>query len=144
MTDSSTATSYMTAKFFADSNVVLYTIGKDPRKAEIARTILARRPVISTQVVNESINVCLRKLSFAREQAYTFGRAVMDRSEVLAVDEATLDRAAALAIRYQLSHWDALIMAAALLGGCDTLYSEDLQHGQLFEDKLRVVNPFIT
>lgn len=99
----------MTAKFFADSNVVLYTIGKDPRKTEIARAILARRPVISTQVVNESINVCLRKLSFAREQAYVFGRAVMDRSEVLAVDEPTLDRAAALAIRHQLSHWDALI-----------------------------------
>ena len=107
----------MTAKFFADSNVVLYSIGKDPRKAEIARAIIARRPVISTQVVNESINVCLRKLSFAREQAYAFGRAVMDRSEVLAVDEHTLDRAAALAIRYQLSHWDALIVAAAQLGG---------------------------
>ena len=133
----------MTEKFFADSNIVLYTIGKDPRKAEIARGILARRPVISTQVVNESINVCLRKLSFSREQAYAFGRLVMDRTEVLAVDEPTLDKAAALAIRYQLSHWDALIIAAALLGGCDTLYSEDLQHGQLFEDGLRVVNPFI-
>ena len=134
----------MTAQFFADSNVVLYSIGKDPRKAEIARAIIARRPVIGTQVVNEAISVCLRKLSFARVQAYTFGRAVMDRSEVLAVDEPTLDRAAALAIRYQLSHWDALIIAAAVLGGCDTLYSEDLQHGQLFEDSLRVMNPFIS
>jgi len=59
------------------------------------------------------------------------------------VDEAVLDRAAAVAIRYQLSHWDALIIASALLAGRDTLYSEDLQHGQVFDEQLAVVNPFL-
>jgi predicted nucleic acid-binding protein len=67
----------------------------------------------------------------------------MDRTEVLSLDESTVDQAAALAIRYQLSHWDALIVAAALLAGCDTLYSEDLQHGQVFDERLTVVNPFL-
>jgi predicted nucleic acid-binding protein len=60
----------MTAKSFADSNVVLYTIGKDVRKADI-------------QVVNECVSVCLRKLSFTREYAYAFARTLMDRTEVL-------------------------------------------------------------
>jgi predicted nucleic acid-binding protein len=121
----------MTAKSFVDTNVVLYTIGKDARKADIARDLVGAQPAISAQVVNESINVCLRKLSFTREKAYAFGRTVMDQTEVLALDEATIDRAAAVATRYQLSHWDALIVASALLAGCDTLYSEDLQHGQI-------------
>ena len=67
----------------------------------------------------------------------------MDQTEVLPLDEATLDRAAAVAIRCQLSHWDALIVASALLAGCDTLYSEDLQHGQVFDKQLTVVNPFL-
>lgn len=133
----------MTAKSFVDTNVVLYTIGKDARKAEIARELVGAQPAISTQVVNESISVCLRKLSFTREMAYAFGRTVMDQTEVLALDEATIDRAAAVATRYQLSHWDALIVASALLAGCDTLYSEDLQHGQVFDEQLTVVNPFL-
>jgi predicted nucleic acid-binding protein len=62
---------------------------------------------------------------------------------VLPLDEATLDLAATLAIRHQLSHWDALIVASALLARCDTLYSEDLQHGQVFDEQLTVVNPFL-
>lgn len=133
----------MTAKSFVDSNVVLYTIGKDARKAGIARGIVSGQPALSTQVVNECVSVCLRKLSFTREEAYAFGRALMDRTEVLPVDEPTVDQAAALAIRYQLSHWDALIVASALLADCDSLYSEDLQHGQVFDQRLRVINPFL-
>jgi predicted nucleic acid-binding protein len=133
----------MTAKSFADSNVVLYTIGKDARKADIARHLIAGQPAISVQVVNECVSVCLRKLSFTREQAYAFARTLMDRTDVLSLDESTVDQAAVLAIRYQLSHWDALIVASALLAGCDTLYSEDLQHGQVFDDQLTVVNPFL-
>lgn len=133
----------MTARSFVDSNIVLYVIGRDAGKAVVARELIAARPILSTQVINECISVCLRKLGFTREQAYTFGRALMDRSDVRSVDESTLDRAAELAVRYQLSHWDALIVAAAILAGCETLYSEDLQHGQVFEQRLTVKNPFL-
>ena len=47
-----------------------------------------------------------------------------------------------VAVRYQLSHWDALIVAAALEAGCDLLYSEDMQHEQLFDGRVKVKNPF--
>lgn len=134
----------MTAKCFADTNIVLYTIGQDTRKAGIARSIVSARPMVSAQVINESVNVCLRKLDFDREKAYAFADNVMQRTDVLPVDEATIRKSAELAIRYQLSNWDALIAAAALLAGCDSLYSEDMQHGQVFESQLTVVNPFIT
>jgi AraC-like DNA-binding protein len=69
----------MTAKSFVDTNVVLYTIGKDTHKADIARELVGAQPSISTQVVNESISVCLRKLSFTREKAYAFGCTLMDQ-----------------------------------------------------------------
>lgn len=49
--------------------------------------------------------------------SYAFARTLMDRTDVLSLDESTVDQAAAPAIRYQLSHWDALIVAAALQHG---------------------------
>jgi predicted nucleic acid-binding protein len=132
----------MTAKCFADTNIILYTIGQDTHKAGVARGIVANRPLVSSQVINESISVCLRKLGFDRVKAYAFADNVMRRTDVLPVDEATIRKSAELAIRYQLSNWDALIAAAALLASCDSLYSEDMQNGQVFEGQLTVVNPF--
>jgi hypothetical protein len=57
----------------------------------------------------------------------------------VAVGADTIREAIRLAARYQLSHWDSLIVAAAMLAGCETLYSEDLQHNQLFEGRLRII-----
>lgn len=131
----------MTAKVFADTNVVLYTIGQDVQKASIARRIIAAHPKVSTQVINEATSVCLRKLGFNREQAYSFADEVMRRTEVLPVDELVTRKGAELAIRFQLSNWDALIVAAAVLAGCEKLYSEDLQHGQVIEG-VTIENPF--
>jgi predicted nucleic acid-binding protein len=47
-----------------------------------------------------------------------------------------------LNIRHHLSYWDSLIIAAALEANCAILYSEDRQHGQLFNNQLTIVNPF--
>jgi len=67
---------------------------------------------------------------------------LIDLCEVVPVSADTIREAIRLAARYQLSHWDSLIVAAAVLAGCETLYSEDMQHNQQFEDRLRVTNPF--
>jgi predicted nucleic acid-binding protein len=61
---------------------------------------------------------------------------------VEAVTEDTHDRALALVERYGFSFYDALLIAAALHAGCSRLYSEDLQHGQLIDRQLRILNPF--
>lgn len=53
-----------------------------------------------------------------------------------------LETAWSLQTRYGFSWRDAMIVAAALNSGCDTLLSEDLQHGQIIDDKLRLINPF--
>ncbi len=132
----------MTDKPFLDTNIVLYTIGQDKLKTEVARGLVATAPFVSAQVINECVNVCLQKFGFSRDRAYAFADNVMRRTNVLPLDEAVIRKSAEIAIRQQISNWDALIVAAALLADCDTLYSEDMQHGQVFEGSLTVINPF--
>jgi predicted nucleic acid-binding protein len=141
--DISTGMPVMTGLIFADTNLVLYTIGKDARKKAIAREILAGRPVVSVQVINEAVNVCLRRFAFTRERAYAFADILMRRTDMRPLDEATIRKSAEIAIRYRFSNWDSLIIAAALLANCDTLNSEDMQHGQVIDDTLTIVNPFL-
>lgn len=133
----------MTGLVFADTNLVLYTIGKDARKKAIAREILTKRPVISAQVIKEAVNICQRRFGFTRERSYAFADIVMRRTDMRPLDEPTIRKSAEIAIRYQFSNWDSLIIAAALLADCDVLYSEDMQHGQVIESSLTIINPFV-
>jgi predicted nucleic acid-binding protein len=87
--------------------------------------------------------VCLRRFKFTREQAYRFAERVMQKTDVLPVDENTIRKSAEIALRYQFSNWDSLIIAAALLADCTILYSEDMQHSQVIEKKLVIINPFV-
>jgi predicted nucleic acid-binding protein len=132
----------MTAKSFADTNIVIYAEGSDVTKAQRAIAILESNPLISSQMVNETVATLTRKYGFTLPEAHEVASSLLDLCEVVPVDADTIREAIRLAARYQLSHWDSLIVAAALLAKCGTLYSEDLQHNQLFEQRLRVVNPF--
>lgn len=80
----------MTGLIFVDTNLVLYTLGKDAHKKAIARQILAVHPILSAQVINETINVCLRRFKFTRERAYAFADIVMHRTDVRSIDETTI------------------------------------------------------
>lgn len=131
-----------TAKCFADTNVAIYAVDTDVAKREKALAVLASRPVISTQVINEYLNVLLVKRKLDRASANELARALMSTCDVAAVTPDITELAMSIGERYQVSHWDALIVAAALATGCDTLYSEDLQNGQVFEGRLTVKNPF--
>jgi predicted nucleic acid-binding protein len=132
----------MTVRAFADSNVAIYCESDDGEKTRVAVRIIRDRPVISTQVVNETIAVLVRKYGFSRPDANSVAAALMEKCEVVPVDEGTVRDAMDLAGSHRLSHWDALIVAAAARAGCDTLYSEDFQDGQVFSGRLTVVNPF--
>lgn len=84
----------MTDLVFVDTNLVLYTLDEDAHKKAVARNLLAKRPLVSAQVINEAVNVCLRRFKFSREQAYNFADAVMRRTDVLAIDETTIRKSA--------------------------------------------------
>jgi len=128
---------------FADTNIAVYAESDDGEKSKRARSILESSPVISTQVVNETIAALTGKYGFSKSDAHEVADALMDLCEVVSVDEGTVREAMKLAVRYQLSHWDALIVAAAIQASCDLIYSEDMQHEQVFDDRVSVKNPFI-
>jgi len=127
---------------FFDTNVVLYLLSADTAKADRAEELLALGGTISVQVLNEFAAVASRKL----RMSWTEIREVLAQVRaVCAVEPLTLEtheRALRIAVRYRLSIYDALIVAAALLAKCQTLHSEDLQDGQVVERQLTIRNPF--
>lgn len=127
---------------FADTNIVVYAYGVDPVKIAPAKAIVSAAPVISTQVINEFHNVARRKLGLDMPTRHRVATDLLQSCRVIAVDQAIVAAAMQIEARYQVSYWDALILAAALAAGCDTLFSEDMQDGQLFEGRLAVRNPF--
>ena len=132
----------MTAKCFADTNIAIYALDADASKRDTALAILAQRPTISTQVVNEYLNVLLKKHKCNRASANELARALMTACDVASVTPDMTELAMILGEQHLINHWDAVIVAAALAMGCETLYSEDLQDGQVFEERLMVKNPF--
>lgn len=127
---------------FADTNVLLYLLSPDARKAERAEQVLAGRVVVSVQVLNEFANVARRKAGMDWLPLTQLLADVRQFAEVRPLTLSTHESALLLAARYQLAWYDALIAAAALEAGCDTLLSEDLQDGQVLEKQLTVRNPF--
>lgn len=126
---------------FADTNVVLYLLD-DGQKADRAEVILGQAPRISVQVLNEAVVNCRRKAGLSWEETAAFLAGMRAICQVVDLTLQTHDVGRALAERYSLSVYDAMIVASALIAGCTTLWSEDMQDGFLVEDKLRIVNPF--
>lgn len=130
------------SKSFIDSNVVLYLLSDDAVKADNAEGLLKAQPIISVQVLNEVTNVCVRKLKMGWDEIAQFLELVRSFCKVVPLTEEVHDRARLIAERHQLSFYDACIVSAAATAGCQMLYSEDMNHGQILEDSLTIRNPF--
>jgi predicted nucleic acid-binding protein len=127
---------------FFDSNVLIYAFSTDVRRQR-ALTTIAGGGVISTQVLNEFTNVLRKK----QKQDWPVIEAAVQSIRFRFPDTAPLaadTHAAALALArdHTLAFYDALIIAAAIEAGCDTLYSEDMQHGRSIGG-LTILNPFL-
>jgi len=136
-----TASAEPTQRVFLDTNVVLYLLSADERKANTAEALLAPGGLVSVQVLNEAASVCLRKLMLPWPEVRELLDAVKACCEILPLTLPIHERALSLAERYRLSVYDALICAAAQNAGAEVLYTEDLQDG-LVLDGLTVCNPF--
>ena len=120
------------------------TAEEDQVKRQIARRLLADEEFsLSLHVVQEFINTCSNKARLGKLR-----EAIAETMNLLlgyphtSVSSASICRAYALQSRYQISYWDAAILAAAIELGCATLYSEDLNHGQTYES-VQILNPFL-
>ncbi len=133
---------------FFDTNVLLYLFSRDdPDKQRVAESLFAEATragsaTVSTQVLQEFYAVATRKLAEPLVHA-TARLAAQGFSEqnVVRLEPSMLLNAMDRSVADTLSFWDAVIVEAALAGGCRTLYSEDFQHGRAF-GPLRAVDPF--
>jgi len=126
---------------FFDTNVLVYAF-LDVEKRAPALAALADGGVISAQVLNEFTNVARRK----RRRDWTDIEAALDVirdqfPEIAPITAETHRQAVALASAHGFAFYDALIIAAALEAGCDTLVTEDLQHARAVGG-LTIHNPF--
>jgi len=130
------------AEPFFDTSVLLYLLSGDTAKADRVETLLTGRGVVSVQVLNEFAVVAVRKLKMPLNDI----REILDTIRaVCAVESITVethDRGLAVFERYRFSLYDSMLIAAALIAGAKIIYSEDLQHGQVIDNQLRVTNPF--
>lgn len=136
------------AEFFLDTNILAYTFDTNDKYKRAVATELVTRAFdgsgcISLQVVQEFLNLALRKFKpvMTKQQAEKYLETVLNPLCVYYPDIATYHRALAIQERWRYSWYDSLIITAAIDSGCDTLYSEDLQHGQTIET-LTITNPF--
>lgn len=127
---------------FVDTNVLLYLLSSDEAKAARAEALLSRRIVISVQVLNEFANVARRKFGMPWVEIKQSLADLRRFADVRPLTIETHERGLALAQRYGMALYDAMIAAAALEAGCTTLASEDLQDGQRLERQLTIRNPF--
>lgn len=133
----------MVALTFVDTNVLAYAYDADSGdKGERAREVLGDidGAVVSTQVVLELFAVLTRKLGLTRDAAEEATESLMEL-EVVATDARLVREGLRISREHDISHWDAMIIAAAAASGCDVLLTEDLNDGQVIEG-VRVVNPF--
>lgn len=137
--------------FFLDTNIFVYALlASEPRKKVRAVQLLeqalaSHTGCVSYQVIQEFANVSLRKFAqcFSVHECKQFIDAAMQPLNRVASSPELFEAALNLHDETRYSFYDCLVIAAALQAGANVLYTEDLQHNQLIDGRLRIVNPFL-
>ncbi|NCO54948.1 MAG: VapC toxin family PIN domain ribonuclease [Bacteroidetes bacterium CG02_land_8_20_14_3_00_31_25] len=129
---------------FLDSNVCVYAFDKsEPKKQQKAFDLLKENPCLSSQVVIESYNACLKKLELTQKICEEYVLFLTNISRIVEINDKTICSAISIKRKYRFSFLDSMIVASALASNCKILYSEDMQHKQVIEKTLAIINPFI-
>jgi len=133
---------------FVDTNIFVYaklqtpeTLDKHQRAGQFLGTV-SDLVIVSAQVLSEFSSV-LRKHRIDDTTIWEAVRAIAQSSTVMPLTWTTVERAWQVKQRYRLAYWDSLIVSSALEAECAVLYSEDLQHQQIIEGALRIINPLL-
>jgi predicted nucleic acid-binding protein len=139
----------MSGRSFLDSNIFIYSYdNREPIKQSVANDLIrslavAQEATISYQVIHEFFNWALVKgpVKMPKDDAQLHLTTTFRPLHIVAPSAPLISDAIGIQERYHLSWYDSLIVSAAQHGGCKTLYSEDLQHGQQF-GTVTVRDPF--
>jgi predicted nucleic acid-binding protein len=133
------------AKVFFDTNIVVYLYSAtEPDKAQQAQNLVDTHKslIISTQVLNEFVHVCLRKKTLNFKSLHQAIDELEQSFSIVSVTKSTIVYALRLCEEHKYSYFDSLIIASALEHNCSTLYTEDMHNNHLIQNNLRIANPF--
>jgi predicted nucleic acid-binding protein len=105
---------------------------------------LQNTPNISSEVIIETYNACLKKLKINELICQQMVSNLLSITNVCNIDSNVILKALFVKEKYKFSFLDCLIIATALQSFCTILYTEDLHHNLVIEGKLTLVNPFLT
>jgi predicted nucleic acid-binding protein len=127
-----------------DTNILVYAFGKqNDKRKHVAKDIISDCNIISLQVINETAYVLLRKFNFDIIEVEKVVRFVNRHFLISDLNMNIFEQTLKIADKYGFSFWDSMIIASALKNQCNILFSEDLNHGQMIESKLTLINPFL-
>ena len=135
----------MTDSVFLDTNILIYAYSIDQQiKRDIVNKILQSHStiIISTQVINEFINVMTKKKVADYHKISIMINDFSENFLVKNINLSNIKMAIDLANKYKYSYFDCLILSSAISSDCRTLYSEDMHHHQVVEGDLKIINPF--
>ena len=133
------------SKIALDSNILIYSHSLTYEdKMLVAIGFFNDNPVVSSQVVSEYINVLRKKFKMDKNEIMQLCSSWLEKCTIQPVVLSTIKLAKNLIRKYDFQLFDGIIVAAALEADCDILYSEDMQEGQIIENTLKIVNPFIS
>ena len=133
----------MKDKIFLDTNIIIYAFSNDTNKKQISKQFLKKSPIISIQVINETLSVGYKKLKLSHNEIMEIFIFLNKSCTIVNIETQTIELAINLKENYKFSYWDSLIIASALENDCKHLYSEDLQHDQIIQNRIKIVNPFL-
>jgi predicted nucleic acid-binding protein len=136
----------MSARAFLDTNILIYFYSEDDEnKRTAAHNVLNNNNcVTSVQAMNESCNVWFKKFkwnSMKIKDHLDNIETVCD--EVLPIQRNIVNKALMLKERYGYSYFDCIMLASALESNCEIIYTEDMSNGQIIDETLIILNPFI-
>ena len=127
-----------------DTNILIYLYDNvNGDKRSIAKNIISEDPNISAQVISEYLNTLKRLLKLPKQELLIKAARLFADCNITPITSNTLFLASELTDKYQFQLFDSIIVASALESRCDILYSEDMHHGLIVNNKLSIVNPFI-
>lgn len=138
----------MPDKKFLDTNILLYSYSEDEAdKQSIALQLLEEYDadvIISKQVINELTNILFKKFKLSSDEVENVLLELDTVIPIVDFDLSTQIKAIRIKDKYNLQFYDSLIIATALENKCTILYSEDMQHNQVIDGKLTIINPFMS
>jgi len=134
----------ITTNVALDTNILIYSHDTaDLYKQNIARDLILKCPIVSAQVVSEYINVLRRMMVIPKNKLLNLCAKTLENTRICPINIIVIRNAEYIIQRYDLQLFDSIIAASSIEAGCEILYSEDMQHNLVIEQKLKIINPFI-